>query len=93
MKHRNIKIYFCNIIMKYLQHFFEATETRRTFACNIGVKFDILTLEQFAVRLHSRWGARGLHSSPSTAPSTPSSVLGDMQPARLAVEGSARPVL
>jgi hypothetical protein len=50
MQHRNIKIYFSNIIMKYLQHFFQTTETRQTFACNIGFKPDILTSEQFAAR-------------------------------------------
>jgi hypothetical protein len=85
MQHRNIKIYFCNIIMKYLQRFFETTETRQTFACNIGVKPGILTSEQFAARRVSPpqplGSARPAQLTPGRA-QHPSSVLGGMQPVR-----------
>jgi hypothetical protein len=77
MQHRNIKIYFCNIIMKYLQHFFETTETHQTFACNIGVKPDILTSEQFAARLASTAAGERVactaHPRPRPAPPPPCS--------------------
>jgi hypothetical protein len=90
MQHHNIKIYFCNIIMKYLQHFSKTTETHHTFACNMGIKPCILTSEQVTSWLAplSLGGARPAKLT-RQCPSTPSSVLGDMRPTRPPIFGGA----